>query len=347
MPKQTDKLIANAEKGAGLLEEARLIPKSAQDYLDNLEPFEYIVENLIVKGDFYTLTARNNHGKSTLATLLMAAVSKGEDFGNLRTIKGRVLFLSGENTNDAILKLKALGSRINLSQVDIVGSSFEIRKHADFYQTLGQSYSLVIVDSNQSYFGQGDMNGNGDQMSHAKAFRKLTEIEGKPAVVVLSHPIKSAERDNLLPYGGGSFYNEIDSNLTLWLDGDIGTFHHLKLRQPSFAPMNFKLNVVELEGMVTNFGTPVTSTVFESMSEAQATKISNDYYDQRKQIMQTLKSGGASKSGLARAVLGSEDSAALSKIGRHITKLRELKYVTPEGEYRLTKRGRDYLQNGE
>lgn len=342
---ELDQLYGVVAKAAG--QDPRLIPKSAKDYLDNLEPVEYLVENLIVKGKLYTLTARNNHGKNTLASLLMGAVSKGEKFGNLQTIKGRVLFISGENTHDAMLKLKALGLKIDLSQVDIVDLAFEMRKKADFFKTLKQEYQLVIVDSNQSYFGEGDMNANSTQLLHAQSLRRLTKIKGRPAVIVLSHPVKNADMDNLIPYGGNSFTNEIDTNLMLWLDGDIATLQGGKTRQPSIVPMNFKLVVVELEGMVTNFGTPVTSTVFESMSEAQADKANNSNEDQRREILAMLKSGGATKAGLAREVMKSEDSAAISQIQRHITKLRELKFVTQKGSYKITKKGLEYLKNGE
>lgn len=326
----------------------RLIPKSAKDYLDNLEPVEYLIENLIVKGKLYTLTARNNHGKNTLVSLLMGAVSKGANFGNLQTIQGRVLFISGENTHDAMLKLKALGLKIDLSQVDVVDLAFEMRKNANFYKDLEQAYSLVIVDSNQSYFGDGDMNANGTQLLHAQSLRELTRIKGRPAVIVLSHPIKNAERDNLIPYGGNSFTNEIDTNIMLWLDGDMATIQGGKTRQPSIVPMNFKLVVVELEDMVTNFGTPVTSTVFEFIDEAQAERASNASHDERRQILEMLKSGGATRAGLARAVInGKDDAAAQSQIQRHITKLRELKYVTQSGSYKLTRKGIEYLKNGE
>jgi hypothetical protein len=43
--------------------------------------------------------------------------------------------------------------------------------------------------------------------------RSLTDLRGKPTVLVLCHPVKSATNDNLAPRGGGSFVAEIDGNL--------------------------------------------------------------------------------------------------------------------------------------
>ncbi len=74
--------------------------------------------------------------------------------------------------------------------------------------------------------------------------RRLTELPGKPAVVVPVHPTRNADREALLPRCGGAFLNEVDANLTLWADIDAG-FAQLhrqgKLRGPGFRRIGLDL----------------------------------------------------------------------------------------------------------
>jgi hypothetical protein len=74
--------------------------------------------------------------------------------------------------------------------------------------------------------------------------REFTRLPGHPAVLVPTHPIKNAGRDNLLPRGGSAFLNEMDGNLSLWAEGERETtelYWAGKLRGPSFDPITFAL----------------------------------------------------------------------------------------------------------
>jgi hypothetical protein len=87
-------------------------------------------------------------------------------------------------------------------------------------ETAGLDLRLVIVDTAAAYFKGDDGNSNAQQGAYARLLRELTFLPGKPAVVVPSHPVKNASKDNLLPVGGGAFLNEVDGNLTLWSDAE-------------------------------------------------------------------------------------------------------------------------------
>jgi hypothetical protein len=190
-------------------------------------------------------------------------------FGSMRTERGRILILSGENTPDTLLKLKAIG--VDPSMFDVVDGSYEMRANVDDQiKCMDQEYSGVFIDSNQAYFGDGEMNGNSESLAHAQAFRRLTKANGEPFVCILSHPTKNADEDNLIPYGGGSFMNEIDGNITLNLQNGLAKLSHTKLRQPSFDGIDFKLQVHEFPELRNNFGKATTSTVFEAISSDQA-----------------------------------------------------------------------------
>jgi len=250
----------------------KLIPINASELQRKMKPQVFVLEDILAKGNLYTLTARNNHGKSTLMAALIKAITDGGTFNGLKTVQGRILLLSGENTVDTMLKLEAIN--VNLDLVDIVDAPYEIKTLIDDQIKFATNeYVGVMVDSNQSYFGDGDMNGNGPGLLHFQALRRLTELDGNPFVAVLSHPTKSAKEDELIPYGAGSGINEIDTNLTLWKDGEIATFHIGKARQQRFEPIKLRLEVHTFPDRFNNFGKQVTSSKFTCISDTEAEAI--------------------------------------------------------------------------
>ena len=252
-----------------------LTPISAAILSENLQPPFFILEDILVRGYEYTLTAKNNHGKTTLMALFIKAITEGEKFGNLRTVKGRVLLLSGENSADTMLKLVAL--RVDMTMVDIVNLPYDLKSMLE--QQLRQAtseYVGVFLDSNQSYFGEGDLNNNVDMLLHFQAARKLTGLKGNPFVLILAHPTKNATEDSLIPYGGGSAMNEIDTNLTLWKNGDNATLRIGKARQLPFDPIRLRLVVHRFDSVFNNFGKQVTTSKFEVIGDADAEKIEHE-----------------------------------------------------------------------
>ena len=250
----------------------KLIPINAAELQKSLKPIVFVLEDILAKGNLYTITARNNHGKSTLMAALIKAITDGGTFNGLRTVPGRILLLSGENTADTMLKLEAIN--VNLEMLDIVDGPYEMKSLIDKQlQFATNEYVGVMVDSNQSYFGEGDMNGNGVGLAHLQALRRLTELRGNPFVAILSHPTKTAKEDELIPYGAGSGINEIDTNLTLWKHGDIATFHIGKARQARFEPIKLRLEIHTFADRFNNFGKQVTTSKFSFISDSEAEEI--------------------------------------------------------------------------
>jgi hypothetical protein len=116
----------------------------------------------------------------------------------------------------------------------------EICKHDDVV--------LVLVDTSTAYRVDGDEDDNQLAKEWAQAaLRRLLEHPNHPAVIAATHPVKNADRSNLLPRGGSSFVNEVDGNFTLWAyeQNDRGAwtqtvFHWQgKLRGIGFREINF------------------------------------------------------------------------------------------------------------
>ena len=310
-----------------------------------LLPPVYVLQNLLQKNHLYTLTARNNAGKTTWIVTVTRSIALGEPLGTLQAIKGRVLILSGENSADTNLKFRYLAEveKVNLDNIDVLEMAFELKNGGveRLMAELESEYALVIVDSLQAYFGGGDFNNNADQLAHLQACRKLTELRGNPAVIVLAHPTKSAEI--LEPYGGGALMNEIDGNLTLKLENGIAVLHHTKLRQSPFMPLDFQLNIVEIPDFEDNFGKQATTTLLTPLDSALASAIKSDNGKLSFQILDLLLRRNLSKAELAKTIFGDDDGKHTSKIYRLICDLQAKKFLTDRGDFELTAKGKSEL----
>lgn len=328
---------------------------SMSEAMSNLEPPIYCIENLLIQGYLYTLTGKNNSGKTTLASLMMSCISSGRAFGERRVVQGAVLLLSGENSYDTRLKFRVLEGSDNANIYEFP-FAIDIKKGAnklieDITAQYGHiEFRAVFVDSLQAYFGEGDMNSNSDALAVIQAMRKLTGLRGNPTVVALAHPVKNADFNNLVPYGGGSVMNEIDTNLTLILDDGVATLHHLKARQPAFLPKSFKLVVEVVEGMVTNFGESVTTTRFEPIGYVEAEDIkAREYAIAERVLLQFDCELPPSFMQVGLAVYSGDESltddAKAKRAEREIKKLFSDGFLekNASGRYKATQKGRSEI----
>jgi energy-coupling factor transporter ATP-binding protein EcfA2 len=206
-------------------------------------------------GRLIALTGATGHGKTTLAALFQVHIASGKSLAGCDVEQGRVLVLCGENEDDYNAHLNATMHDLGLQPADldnilVVPSRFPIDQEFDRLLAEVRKFgelTAVFVDTSVAYFFGEDDNANMDQFEHAKTLRRLTELPGNPVVFVACHPIKNANRDSLLPRGGGAFLNEVDANLTLWRENEIVTLHWAgKMRGPNFDPIQFELRTVEL-----------------------------------------------------------------------------------------------------
>jgi len=331
----------------------RLLPKSATELLKELKPLEFLIQNLIVRSMVYTLTARNNHGKTTLAMAMAAAVTMGSSFASYKAKPGRVLWLSGENTMDTLYKIKLLEEKglIDSDRIHIIDHSFDLKELTPQLicamnlvdsLNLHDQFDLVVIDSLQAYAGGMDLNGNSAALTYLQEIRRLTQ-QGA-AVLILAHPIKSATKDNLVPYGGGSIMNEIDANFELWLDDDLATLELGKRRQLQIPTISLKLEVLEttLKDADNN---KTQTTMFRSLDSAQAETMQQEKDAQMIKLFELLDMTDQpiSNRHLADKIFPG-DLGGLGKVQRLIRKARQRKFMHEDGAAKLTKAGEDYLR---
>jgi hypothetical protein len=261
---------------------------TARAFLNDFKPIESIIDGLpIGRGALVALTAPTGHGKTTIAAAIQVALTTSRRFAGREVTGGSVAVLAGENPDDyamhLIATLQEQQTPVNqLRHVDtntdllVVPGTFNITDCFDHLQSLlsmgAGDLVAVFVDTSAAFFMGEEENGNVDMLRHARALRELTTLPGNPTVFVLCHPTKAAQRDNLLPRGGGAFLAEIDANLTLWKDdAGIITLHWCgKIRGPSFDRIRFELVPVQLEGKRDSRNRPIFSVAARFIPEDHA-----------------------------------------------------------------------------
>jgi hypothetical protein len=223
-------------------------------FLASAKSPEFLIEPLLQRGYLYTLTAKTFHGKTTVLVYLSLCIAAGMSFANLPTKQGRVVLFAGENPDDTASKLLVACECWRLEPADlpitVIPGAFDLAGGLE--KALAEASSngpvaLVGIDTSAAYRSDPDEDNNQASKCWGQTLRRFTSLPGSPAVVVPTHPIKSAEQTNLVPRGGGGFLNEVDGNLTLWTEklhsATPTTVLHWcgKQRGPNFPPISISL----------------------------------------------------------------------------------------------------------
>jgi len=261
-------VLSKSAETAKKSEKADFTVQQGGEFAQSFTPPEYVVDSLLLRGYLHGLTGLSNAGKTAIGLSLACSVSIGHAFGPYKVEKSRVLFLAGENPEDVRLRVRGIEKAWSVSRFENITfafSRFDLDANMSHLEALAAEkggFGLVIVDSSAAFFSGTDENSNTEMVLHAIKLRRLTELQGRPAVVVLCHPSKYANgHDALMPRGGSAFLNELDANLTAWKDGEVTQLGWNKVRGPSFDFVDIKLDPYLHVGLKTNLGSAVTSIV--------------------------------------------------------------------------------------
>ena len=232
----------------------KLIQTSAEFIADFVPP-DYLIDGLIQRRFLYGLTGPTNAGKTSTGLRLAAHVGTGQPLGKREVARGKVLFFAGDNPDDVRMRWTAQceerGLERAMENVFFIPGRLSIsalRERINAETNQCGPFNLIIIDSASAFFEGDDENSNTQHGNYARMLRTLVTISGGPSIVVLCHPIKNYDLQNLLPRGGGAFLNELDFNLVLVPVSETPKISELhwqaKHRGPDFAPVTFKLTTV-------------------------------------------------------------------------------------------------------
>ena len=248
---------------------------TSAEFLAGFTPPAYLIDGIIQRGYLYSLTARTHHGKTAVALYMAQAIARGVYMHGCKVLPGTVLILAGENPDDVRARFFVLGKAYGFdpaaSKIRWIPGVKHLPSHMPIIRQEVEKIDdlvLVLVDTAAAYFPGTETNSNSEQGEYARLLRELTFLKGKPAAIALSHPVKNAARDNLLPMGGSAFLNEVDGNLTLWAGNDRQTTLHWqgKFRGPEFDPMTFELAEESCDAVKDVEGRLLPSVVAKPMS---------------------------------------------------------------------------------
>lgn len=234
-------------------------------FTKDVKPLRYVIKGVLARGSLTTMTAITGHGKTALATEMLAAIisGRGEEILGVPVKQGRVAYIAYENPEDFRRKLAAV---LHTRGIDRECISRNLRVFTESQSTTdmrralrrwakGGDLTLVVIDTLQAHFPGDDFNDNAQIVRYfRKELRPICEtIPGEPATLVLGHPRKGTDaEEELVPFGGGSAMNEIDANLSVWLKDGLLKLHWCqKLRGAPFPPVLFKLRLHD-SGIIKN-----------------------------------------------------------------------------------------------
>jgi AAA domain/Bifunctional DNA primase/polymerase, N-terminal len=330
---------AETKFGKATDEPRRLRDTSAQFVADFVPP-DYVLDGVLQRRFLYSFTGRTGSGKTAVVLLIAASVALGRNIGALEVAKGRVFYFCGENPDDVRMRWIALAQQMDFDidtiAVDFFPGRFKISEMRERIVAEAQAAGgvvLIIIDTSAAYYEDDDPNNNAQQAKHARRLRTLADLPGGPAVLVNCHPVKNAAADNLIPYGGGAFTNEVDGNLTCAIDNAaIEVSWQGKFRGPDFAPLAFKVRSVTHERLKDSKGRLIPTVIAEHLSEIgqeEMAKVARSHEDQL--LAEIARDGKASLAELARRCGWFQRDGRTpykTQANRILAKLKKVKLVT-------------------
>jgi len=254
----------------------------AGTFMRSYEAISYALDGVLPSGCLYGLTAKPGTGKTAWMITATLAVETGrQEILGCSVECGRVAYITIENPVDFKMKLTAncyvhnvlydeieprvaiIDGRDTPEQI-FGGLKLDAEAHGDF--------QLVCFDTFQAGFAvanAGAFNDNEAVLRYVQRLRPLTFLPGLPSVLVAFHPTKNALEAELIPYGGGATYGEIDGNLTLWKEASI-KFHWNRVRGPEFEPRFFRIEKLSCPDIVDKKGRQILLPVMRPSTEVDA-----------------------------------------------------------------------------
>jgi hypothetical protein len=315
---------------------------SSAEFVEGFVPPAYLVDGILQRGFFYSLTGPTGSGKTAVTLFLVAHVGLARSIGKHEVEQGSVLYFAGENPDDIRMRWIGMGANMDFDAgsipVNFIPGTFKISAMAERITKVVEArgpVALVVVDTSAAYFEGDDENSNAQAGIHARRLRSLVNLPGKPTVIVNCHPPKNAPNDKLIPRGGGAFIAEVDGNMTCSKgDGGVVDLHWQgKFRGPDFAPILFQLVPITAERLRDAKGRLIPTVMARHLSDGASEEIAAAARDNENRLLQAIADDPSSSlahlaTKLGWTTRGGDPNKVMAQRARD--KLKEAKLVTIE-----------------
>jgi hypothetical protein len=321
--------------------------KSVASFCAEYVPLDYSIDGLVRTASLYTLTARTGAGKTAfnVAAALANATGRSDILGR-EVAKGRVAYCAAENPDDVRMRFMIAAFLLNID-LNALGDDLVILDRrakpediiAELVRLSGpKPFIATYVDTLAAYFDGDNISDPVQGRAFTCRWRPLTQIAGKPSVVISAHPVKNASADQLIPYGAGSILNEVDGNLTLWRN-DAGVSLHWqgKLRGLEFEALQFRFELTGSPDILDIKDRQILlPTLRPSTAQAVEEKQRSDADVDRALLKAMIAEPNATQQAWADAI-----GRAKSRVNRRLQKLRVERLVEETlGKWVVTTKGR-------
>ena len=140
---------------------------TSAEFVASYVPPDYLIEGLLQRKFFYSLTGRTGAGKTAIGLLFTALVATGRVLDGRQFEQGRVLYFAGENPIDVQQRWIAMSQQMDFDvetiPVHFIPGVFKISALKEAIATevekLG-GVALVIIDTTAAYFEGDEENDN-------------------------------------------------------------------------------------------------------------------------------------------------------------------------------------------
>lgn len=264
---------------------------NAEDIYGSLKPQDFIVEGMLDAGSVVIASGDSNSGKTTILQLLSLQIALGQPFANKQTKQGVVLWVAGEDIENAKYRIVAmceeygidprlLGDSLLLlpQPIAILDADSMLGFHDSVRKRIGSSTSLtaVFIDSKSVNWGGADENSNDENAQLIAATRKFIVAPfGNPAAVFTHHLTKHREKEARSSRGAGSLINNADHEWRFEMNQEARVSNMMpgsKVRMERWAEQRFLIKTVELPeaklpGLRNNFGEMPRVSIAEPLNK--------------------------------------------------------------------------------
>ena len=269
-----------AASSAPISNESHVIHVS--DVLKPAPRIRWLVDEMLAPHTISTLFGETGAGKTFLAIDLACSIATGRSFHGRLVAEGRTVYVCGEGYSGLQKRLRAweIERGIHLAEaplwvlpepLDMLSLKDVDRFITSMSGNHATGFQLVVIDTVDSCFGEGDDSSNADMRAFLGAVKRIRD-ELDCAVILVMHPGHSEIKRER---GGSNLKGAVDYRLRVYRDAQLNVvLEALKCKDHEpFKSMVFKQRVVRLP---TNDGhTPDSSCVLERL-EGQVPARSSD-----------------------------------------------------------------------
>jgi hypothetical protein len=328
--------------------------KSSGEFVTSFEPPDFLIDGVLQRRYFYSLTASTGSGKTAIAMRLAGHVATGRPINDVAVEQGTVLYFAGENPSDVQARwlglTRSMGIEPTTAPVHFVVGAMDLTQVAAHITSevirKGLQLAFVVVDTAAAYNFSEDENSNTQAGAYARHLRSLTQLPGGPCVVVLCHPTKRAGDDDLIPRGGGAFLAEVDGNIAVQRrDSLLVASPQGKFRGTEFAELRFELDVMRDHPKLRDTrGRPIPTVIAKPVAGDKPGFMEKRSDQDDETVLRAVSDKpGSNPTDLAKAIrwtYGTKNEPNRTKVARVLARLQKEKLVVERlGGWRSTPAG--------